>query len=59
MEITSPHPAVSPQPAIHNGNGRITLGYVLLTIVASAAIYFAAAQPGITQRELATAMALP
>lgn len=35
------------------------VGYAILAMVAIAAIYFAAIQPGVTQADLAIAMALP
>jgi hypothetical protein len=58
MEIAD-HTAIRSRLAVHNHDGLVTLGYVILAIVAIAAIYFASVQPGFTEADLVSAIALP
>ena len=55
----SPHTTIRSPLAISNHGGWITVGYVVLALVAIAAICLAAGQPGFTQAELAITTALP
>ncbi|WP_044591634.1 hypothetical protein [Bradyrhizobium sp. LTSPM299] len=59
MKIAIPRSTTQSPLAIHNHGGFITVGCVLLALVAIAAIYLAAGQPGVTQAELATTTAWP
>ena len=45
--------------SIRNYDHWILLGYVAFAILAITAIYFASGGPGITEADLASAMALP
>ena len=59
MELANPRSVIRSQLAIRNHDVWIMVGYALLAMVAIAAIYFAAIQPGVTQADLAIATALP
>lgn len=54
-----PHSTIRSPLTIGKHGGLITVGYVVLALIAIAAIYLAAGQPGVTQAELAIATALP
>lgn len=58
MEITE-HTAIRSPLAVRHYDGLIMLGYVVIAIVAIAALYIASSGPGFTAAELAIATALP